>query len=747
MKKINLHIIFIGILFILSLFYLNSVLHKGVILSNIHYVNDLTFLSYNTLSALKNNELPLWTPYFYSGQPLLAIPESYMFDLNFLFIYLFRNIYAAMNLSLVLYFFLAGLGMYILTYAIIGSKKAAFISALFYMFNGFVQTFVIHGHINILEGYALIPFIFLFVYKAMKSTSWVFYSILAGIFFALQIFAGSMILFFYTALLVLAYLAVNLMSKNFKSVLIKSFFVGMILVIVCLSLASVKLLPVLEFTKLSSRGIGVSFQEFLGEPISFSNFQGVFIGDFGYAGMSGAVGIAGIILILLGLFSHKKRIVLFALLLTIFSLLFASGTFVADFMYKVPGFDKLRHVERAMVLFVFAASILAAYGFIYLSENLNKSRLYSKYSKYQNIVFALILSIILIEVLLVHTVPTSSKIVNIEDIKLIDYMSKDNSKFRVMNIGMKDIIGASGYNYYSQKGISDAKGGGGIWMNDYVIFLSVGNQYLDSNILSVLNVKYIISDKKLDFGSMKLAGRFNQCPECPIMEAWGPYLYERNNVTPRFYIAPKSALIVGDSTKAKNLVYGLILSDLNPGKIVMVEVSKIDDYSQDFLGKFDYIFLLEGSVSQESLPKLVEYQKNGGMLIPDILSGQNSVSQEDVKPIMNITANATEVEIRKYTNNKITLNLNGEKGWLVASERFAYFPGWKATVNNQEIPIYKADEVISSLYLDGQKGNLDFEYSPSSYKTGKLISIISLILVLVYIGYFIYSKKGGSNQA
>src|SRR3989338_11480323 len=126
----------------------------------------------------------------------------------------------------------------------------------------------------------------------MKSASWVFYSILAGVFFALQIFAGSMILFFYTALIVLIYLAINLIGKNFKAVMIKSFFVGMILVIVCLSLASVKLLPVLEFTKLSSRSDKIAFTEYLGEPISFSNFQGVFIGDFGYAGMSGAVGIA-----------------------------------------------------------------------------------------------------------------------------------------------------------------------------------------------------------------------------------------------------------------------------------------------------------------------------------------------------------------------------------------------------------------------------------------------------------------------
>jgi hypothetical protein len=138
--------------------------------------------------ALGKNELALWTPYFYAGHPLLAVPENYMFDLNFLFIYLFKDIYLAMNLSLIFYFFFAGLGMYILIYNLVESKKAAFISAIIYMFNGFVHSFLLHGHINLVEGYALMPFSFLFIHKALKSKDWIFWTILAGISFAMYIF-------------------------------------------------------------------------------------------------------------------------------------------------------------------------------------------------------------------------------------------------------------------------------------------------------------------------------------------------------------------------------------------------------------------------------------------------------------------------------------------------------------------------------------------------------------------------------
>ena len=745
MKKLNENIIYLAILFILTLLFFKSLLSQGVILNNGHYANDLTFLSYNIKESIKNNQLPLWTPYFYSGQPLLAIPENYMFDLNFIFIFLFGNIYLAMNLSVILYFFIAGLGMFFLVSNLAQSKKAAFISAIIYMFNGFMHSFILHGHINILEGYALIPLIFLSAHKALKTRNWIFYSILAGIFLALQILAGSMIIFFYTILIMGVYFAFNLINPKFINALFKSMLVGLVIGIVCFTLASIKILPVLEFTKLSSRASGVSFGEFLGEPINPKELIGIAMTNLGYDGLTGAVGIAGFILLILGFSSYRKKIVIFSFVIIVFSLLLASNTFAGDIMYKVPGFNKMRHVERALVLFVFASSMMAAYGFLFVEEKLK-----TKPAKYLNYFFLFIILAVIAELVFLQHFPASIKYVKPDEIKLLDYVSKDNSKFRVMNIAMKDIIGASGYNYYSQEGISDAKGGGGIWLNDYATFLAVGYQYLNSNILGVLNVKYIIADKELNFDNMKLINKFNECKECPTMEAWGPYLYERKNFAPRFYIAPKSMLILGESSQTKNLVYNLLLKGIDPKSIMLMEGSKIDDYSSDFLDKFDYLFLLQGSVNEGSLAKLDKYKKDGGILIPDILNGQNAVPESLTTSILNVTSSPRELEIEEYSFNKVILNLNGEKGWLVASERFAYFPGWKATINNQEIPILKADDVITALYLEGYKGKLDFEYNPDSYKTGKLISIISLIAVLAYMVYFSYRKfiqKGGSNKA
>ena len=744
MKKVNSHFIFIALIFVLSLFFLNSVLHKGTIINNVHYINDLAFLSYNFKESIKNNELPLWTPYFYAGHPLLAIPENYMFDLNFLFIFLFRNVYLAMNLSLVLYFFIAGLGMYILIFNIFNNKKASFISAVIYMFNGFMHSFIIKGHINILEGYALIPFIFLFIHKALNSKKWLFYSTLAGTFFALQIIAGSMIIFLYTALIIGVYLLINLISKNFTRIFIKTIFIGIVVGVVALSLTAIKLLPVLEFTKMSSRAEKVSFNEFLGYPINFKNIARVTITNIGFTNISGAIGVIGVILLIYALSKYKKRIVIFSLIIIMFSLLFSSGTFVADIMYKVPGFDKLRHVERALVLFAFAAPILIAYGFILLSEKLKK---YNFYSKNENLFFAGVVFLILFELLLLQNFPLSAKIIGTKDIQLLEHISNDNSTFRTINLAQKEVVGAAGYNYYAQEGISEVKGGGGIWVNDYATFVGIAQQALSPKIFGILNVKYIVSDRKLEADNLTLVDRFNQCKECAIWNAFGPYLYENKFFLPRYYIVPNSVLVVGDKNLVKQLIYSFMFQNFEPKNTVLIEGTKINDYDIDFLKKFNIIFLVRDSVDQNSIDKLKDYVSQGGKIIPDILSGQLNVDNKDVNEIFNKTkGNYIEINISEYSNNKVVLELNGQKGWLVASERFAHFPGWKAIIEGKELEIFKANNAISALYLEGEKGKLVFEYKPKSYTIGKLISSISFIFIMVCFAYSVYKIKFKQNQ-
>ena len=59
------HLIYISILLVLTIIFLHSIIGSSKVMDNIHYINDVTFVSYNIKKALlEHNSLPLWTPYF-----------------------------------------------------------------------------------------------------------------------------------------------------------------------------------------------------------------------------------------------------------------------------------------------------------------------------------------------------------------------------------------------------------------------------------------------------------------------------------------------------------------------------------------------------------------------------------------------------------------------------------------------------------------------------------------------------------
>src|SRR3989338_264363 len=235
---------------------------------------------YNIKKALSEGTLPLWTPYYYSGRPLFAQPEYHFIDMNFLLIFLTGNIYFAMNFSAIFYFFLAGLGMYILAYYLSEDKKAGFVAALIYMVNGFMHSFVVPGNIMIMEGYSLLPFILFFTIKALKTKDFVFYSVLSGIFSALLVHAGGVIYLQYLFILIFVYSIVYLVDKNFVNKLIKLAIVGVIILAVFFGLSAIKLLPGIEFMGMSNRSAGISYNEYLGEPVKLSGFFFSFFSNF-----------------------------------------------------------------------------------------------------------------------------------------------------------------------------------------------------------------------------------------------------------------------------------------------------------------------------------------------------------------------------------------------------------------------------------------------------------------------------------
>ena len=729
---------YVLILLLISILFFSSILSSSKILNNIHYINDMTFQSENIRKFLhEGGAFPLWTPYFYAGQPFMAIPEHYIFDLNFLYILLFKNIFLSMNLAVISYFFLAGLGMYMLVYELIRKQNVSFIAAIIFMFNGLMHRFILNGHLNILESYALIPFVFLFTYKALRKKKWLLNSISAALFLSLMIYAGGIIFFLYTGVIIGLYMTWNLIGINFKKRLIKTVLVSIVIGMALIGLSAMKLIPSFEFTQMSSRASGVSYEEFLGEPISISNVWASLINLFDLTPFSGAIGIVSFILLIFGLLSFRKRIIMFSILLAILSVMFASGTFVAKFFYQLPGFGQMRHVERALVMFVFSVPIIVAYGFNNMTNIIKKNIKNIK----EGFIFSIVLLFLIAELVLMQKFPSAIDITKPNDIPIVDKISEDSSDFRIATYSLSTPIGASGYNFYSQLNIPAIKGGGGIWINDYVQYLAIAQQVAPSRMFGILNGKYVISDKEISDSNLSLKGKFEKCKGCPIWEVYGPYLYENKNTIPRAFIVNNSILLLGNNNDIKGFSYNFIISDLNPLSTVFIQDKNfIKDYNADELAKFDSAILLKDSVTQEDVLKLQQYTDKGGKIFPDLLKGENSISSESISDALKSDSTFKVLKINEISVNEYSISLNGERGWLVLSERFAHFPGWKATINENELKLYKADNVISAVYLDGQKGELTFKYNPDSFRKGKIITTITILILIVYLFYIAYSR-------
>ena len=392
----------------------------------------------------------------------------------------------------------------------------------------------------------------------------------------------------------------------------------------------------------------------------------------------------------------------------------------------------MRHIERALVMFVFASSLIAAYGFNNLVSILRK---YKKNIK-EWVVFSFVIVILFVELVALQEFPVSIEVVKPNDIPIIDGISKDKGIFRVATYALSTPIGASGYNYYVQLGIPEVKGGGGIWVNDYVQYLSIAQQAAPSKMFGILNSKYIISDRKIDDSGLLLKEEFQDCKGCPVWEAYGPYLYENENFVPRAFIVNNAVLLLGNDNDKRDYSYNLIIENLDPLSTVLIQdKNSVNEYDINELVKFNGIILLKGSVTQNDITKLQQYADKGGKILPNFLDGKNSISQQEISDALKSNNAHKELEVKEISVNEFSIDINEEKGWLVLSERFAHFPGWKATINGKVLKLYKADNVISAVYLNGEKGKLIFKYNPNSFRKGKLITIATILILIIYLFY------------
>ena len=714
---------------------------------------DFAYHASNAL-VLKNSlnkwSIPLWSPYTLSGMPFFAKPQVQVFNPTWIFLILAPTAWLGLKWAYLFHLFLAGIGMYFFMLIYMKQEpKISFLASLFYMLNGNLLNEIAVGHMNILNVYAWLPFILLFILLAVNSKNWVVYSIIAGISFAFVILGGSPQEALFVAFLLIVVLFVNSIGQNFFSKLFKAFLVGVVLLITFLAVSAVKILPLLELLKVTgTRESGFGFDALaITGFFTVENFLTIF-------------GIIGIVLLPFILLSIRKRKTLLFLALVLFAIGILSNSPLIYLIWKyVPLVNKMRGLNKVIFLLTFPVSVLFGIGASnLLSISKEKLKITKKY--YLAAIYALIAAGIIINLAVFG--PRQFQFDNIsfqlEKNKIMHYMSTDNGLFRFKVYETNGIDWGTDY-YSIPLGLHDIYGYDNTWLVRYMpVFLSVANTQ-PAKIFGMLNMKYMTSMHPLNISGFSLVQKFEECGSyengvdiCQPKKSNGPYLYKNELFLPRAYFAEHGILVLGDKNSRDRLVFFLMLNpNFNPSDTVIINAQSLDDIDLNFLRKFNSVIIAQAP-SQNDIIKLKNYVDNGGVLLPNIFVQENQLSEEKINNMLSLSnknySAVKKVDISYADFNSASIGLNGQHGFLVLSEQYSQYPGWKAKIGNKEISIFEANNIISAVYIDGSREKLAFEYKPDSYKTGSLISFIALIVVIVYFAYFTYKKKikpGGSN--
>jgi hypothetical protein len=340
----------------------------------------------------EHGAIPQWNPYIFAGLPYVeAFHGDIFYPLSIL--KFFGSIYRMLGINLFLHIFLAGLFMYFTARQLRLSKVASLMSAVCYMFAGYLISLVAPGHDGKIFVTTLFPLVILFIDRMFQSRPFLNASLL-GLVLGVIILTPHPQMSYFTLWAVAFYTVYKLFllykDKRSFPLLVRPAVLTGYAVIVGLLISAIQFYPGYIYTTHFSpradakRGwewatswsmheeeaFSLVVPEFAG--VSSKNTKTYYWGKNAFKDNSEAVGAVTFFLALLGFFLSRRRERYFFAGLALFSLFYALGAttpLFKIFYYLIPKVKALRAPSMIMFLFSFSAAMLAGMAVHHLSQH------------------------------------------------------------------------------------------------------------------------------------------------------------------------------------------------------------------------------------------------------------------------------------------------------------------------------------------------------------------------------------------
>ena len=665
---------------------------------------------------LMSGHLPLWNPYYYSGHPFLANPQTFVF-------YPATLLYAALplpwafNIDTLLHVYLAALGTYLLVSLITESKNAGLASAIIYCLNGYFMNKICSGNQTMVHTAALLPWVFYLFEKGYKTGQTRFF-VFTGIIFGLQILSGEPQNNYYTLLFLVIYTLIRYFAAPRPQQSESFYQPGIILVLILLisfGISAAQVLPSFEFMSLSDRAEKTyqfataysfppeNFFTFLTPSLENSSINPYV--DPGYTG------IMSLILAMTGVILYRSRPYIWCfriIALIAVTIMLGKYTPLYHLYYLFPGISLFRIPARCMIIFVFSLAVLAGFGVQQLCRPDTPKKNHTTAIALWLVLFvSLFAGMNFLEVPLFSKEILTAVVFFIIAFVLISLSRFLKNKSVVAGLIIAILFAELYFFYHPTIPI----------INENKVFAKQPYEYQFANDNSFFRVA-----TPLD---ALLGENFHYCGingYTPLaLKSYFRFVHEMADVP----ILKETRNTLNPQIFHRNTVFS--------SKVLNIKYAYINDANEFEMITADKIMPRAALVGQVVvLPELndqLQYMKR-----PDFDPQQQILLQSPLPKSTHPSAKGTEansVTITKYQPERIELNcVSDTDTCLVLSELF--YPGWQAYLDGEKVQILRADYLLRAIALPAGHHKVVFVCKPMSLLIGGVITILTIILIAVF---------------
>lgn len=698
---------------------------------------------YLVFKNIKEGNFPLWNPYSFSGQPLLANIQSSSFQLtNILFLILPFKIGWA--ISTILLSVLASLFMFLFLKDIGLSRPASLFGGLILPFSGFFIAWLTWG--SIIATVMWLPLILLCLNKIFKTKS-VIWLLILTLAVSQVILSGHWQAGLYVFLALVVYLI--FLAINHKS--LPKLAIGTIYVFLGIVIAAVQILPSLEFINLSARSIDQGYYreradwflpiqnlvqlvapDFFGNPATY-NYWGI----WNYAEFVSFIGIIPLSLAIYGL-TARSLYKGFFIALGLVALVFGLENPISKIPYSIsiPFISSLQP-SRIIFLLVFALTGLASIGFDRLLK-VKKEKTNLKIFFGPLIVAVILLAIagstIFAKDLFSQTQTLDPPAIAQRNLILpalttFALLAITFLRLKIRSLAIILIFAITifelfrfGYKFTPFSKLS--------WIfpqtraTSFLLaqekpfrIMSTDRRIMHPNVSAVYGIESIDGYDPL------------------YLADWNKFVSVWQSQNPNAPLAAFNRIVTPQKIDYKfidlvNVKYVLTFDEIeNPNfeKVFTEGQTKIYQ-NKNFLDRAFFVNEVVGAKSdQEEFAKLLN---------PNFDLKKMATSQEFEFPKQELTA---QVSFEDYQDQNLTLSVQTDRqAPLILTN--VYYPGWKAYIDGQPVPVNKVDFMFQAVLVPQGSHQIEFKYQPDSFYNGLYLSVAALSGIILF-SLYLWKRK------